>query len=412
MRALLSSLFAALVACNLHGSKGAPDAAGDATPAAVASSPSDMVDAGSTDTYDAAPHVAAAKATYTRLCAGCHGPEARGYAADHAPSLVTSTFQESVTPEFLFRSIAEGRPGTAMAAYGAVAHGPLSDEEITGLVLWLREGGAPSKLLVEPERASSARGGALYTKHCKSCHGDAKARGEGVSLGNPKFLALASRAFVRHAIVNGRPGTKMEPWGPPRLAAADVDALVAYVFEGLAPSDTEGDGKEGQLPAPRGDEPLVLNPGGKAPAFSPRSDPCPAVEHPEQNKPDAGPRCQPNRRYVPAAQVAQALADKRRMIIIDARPTSEWMRVHVKGAVSIPHHDPRRLPEIPNDGTWVIAYCACPHHLSGDIVDALRARGVKNSAILDEGILEWHRRGYPVVAARGVKPPPRQVPHR
>ncbi|HRG95648.1 MAG TPA: c-type cytochrome [Polyangiaceae bacterium] len=407
MRAPLSSLLAALVACNLHGSKGAPDASMEA--ATVASAPIDTIDAAPVDTYDAAPHVAAAKTTYATLCAGCHGPEARGYAADHAPSLVSPTFQESVTNEFLFRSIAEGRPGTAMAAYGAVSHGPLSDEQITGLVLWLRDGGAPPKALVEPGRAASARGGALYAKHCKSCHGDAKARGEGVSLGNPKFLALASRAFVRHAIVNGRPGTKMEAWGEPKLTAADIDALVAYVFEGLAAPDPDGDGSEGQLPAPRGDEPLVVNPGGKPPSFSPRSDPCPAVEHPEQKKPDAGRRCEPNRRYVPAAQVAQALADKRRMIIIDARPTSEWMRVHVKGAVSIPHHDPRRLPEIKNDGTWVIAYCACPHHLSGDIVDALRARGVKNSAILDEGILEWHRRGYPVVAARGVKPPPRQV---
>jgi cytochrome c oxidase cbb3-type subunit 3/ubiquinol-cytochrome c reductase cytochrome c subunit len=54
----------------------------------------------------------------------------------------------------------------------------------------------------------------------------------------------------------------------------------------------------------------------------------------------------------------------------------------------------------------VIAYCACPHHLSGDVVDALRKRGVKHAVVLDEGILEWHRRGYPVVAAPGVEPPP------
>ncbi len=408
MRAPLTTLLAALVACNLHGSRNAPDAAAEASPVTATSATSTAVDAGSAEAYDAAAHVAAAKGAYATLCAGCHGPEARGYAADHAPSLVSPTFQESVTNEFLFRSIAEGRPGTAMAAYGAVAHGPLSDEQLTGLVLWLREGGAPSKVLVEPGRAPSARGGALYAKHCKSCHGDAKARGEGVSLGNAKFLALASRAFVRHAIAHGRPGTKMEAWES-KLTAPDIDALVAYVFEGLAAPDANS--PEGQLPAPRGDEPLVINPGGKPPAFSPRSDPCPPIEHPEQRKPDAGPRCEPNRRYVSAAQVAQALADKRRLIIVDARPSSEWMRVHVTGAVSIPHHEPRRLPEIKNDGTWVIAYCACPHHLSGDIVDALRARGVKNSAILDEGILEWHRRGYPVVAARGVKPPPKQVGH-
>ena len=30
---------------------------------------------------------------------------------------------------------------------------------------------------------------------------------------------------------------------------------------------------------------------------------------------------------------------------------------------------------------------------------------------LDEGILEWHRRGYPVTAAPGVTPPPKQTGH-
>jgi len=28
--------------------------------------------------------------------------------------------------------------------------------------------------------------------------------------------------------------------------------------------------------------------------------------------------------------------------------------------------------------------------------------------VLDEGILEWHRRGYPVTAAPGVLPPPKE----
>jgi rhodanese-related sulfurtransferase len=85
------------------------------------------------------------------------------------------------------------------------------------------------------------------------------------------------------------------------------------------------------------------------------------------------------------------------------------MRVHLAGAVSIPHHDLTRLAEIPKDGTWVIAYCACPHHLSGIVVDELRKRGYAHAAVLDEGILEWHRRGYPVVAAPGVQPPPKEA---
>ena len=82
--------------------------------------------------------------------------------------------------------------------------------------------------------------------------------------------------------------------------------------------------------------------------------------------------------------------------------------MHITGAVSIPYHDMKRLDEVPKDGTWVVAYCACPHHLSGIVVDELRKRGYKHAVVLDEGILEWHRRGYPVVAAQGVKPPPKE----
>jgi cytochrome c oxidase cbb3-type subunit III len=90
------------------------------------------------------------------------------------------------------------------------------------------------------------------------------------------------------------------------------------------------------------------------------------------------------------------------MVIIDARPASDWQRVHLAGAVSIPYFQMTRLDELPRDGTWIIAYCACPHHLSGIVVDELRKRGFAHAVVLDEGINEWHRRGLPVTAAGGA----------
>jgi len=98
------------------------------------------------------------------------------------------------------------------------------------------------------------------------------------------------------------------------------------------------------------------------------------------------------------------------MVIIDARPPSEWRRVHIAGAVSIPYHDLGRLDEVPKDGTWIVAYCACPHHLSGIVVDELRKRGYAHAVVLDEGINEWHRRGLAVTAAEGVPRPLPEVP--
>jgi rhodanese-related sulfurtransferase len=52
--------------------------------------------------------------------------------------------------------------------------------------------------------------------------------------------------------------------------------------------------------------------------------------------------------------------------------------------------------DMPKDSTWIVAYCACPHAASGQVVNKLRDYGFQNTAILDEGILVWAQLGYPV----------------
>jgi mono/diheme cytochrome c family protein/rhodanese-related sulfurtransferase len=340
----------------------------------------------------------AGKPLYLALCAPCHGVEGKGYAADRAPSLVSPTFLESASDDFLRRAIAAGRPGTSMAAYSKGVGGPLDDAGVNRLVAYLREQGPAVRPLPAPAIGDVATGSAVYAKHCFSCHGDAKTRGEAVSLANPVFQATATAAFVRHAVVAGRPGTKMEAFAD-KLSTAQIDGVVSYV-RGLG---NGGVPLPNLLPEPTGKEPIVLNPSGRHPAFTPRAADCPPAA-------PGSPPCKPDPRFVSVEQVAKAFAAKQRMVIIDARPPSEWMRVHITGAVSIPYHDMKRLDEVPR-GTWVIAYCACPHHLSGIVVDELRKRGHANAAVLDEGINEWHRRGLPIVAAEGV-PAPAAEPRR
>ena len=319
-------------------------------------------------------------ALYASLCAVCHAADATGYRADNAPSLVNRTFLESATDDLIRRSIVDGRPGTSMAAYGRERGGPLDPDAVGRIVAWIRSKGPAVVQL--PARASgdAKRGAPIYAAKCERCHGNAQARATAIHLANPRFLEIASDSFLAYAIAEGRPGTPMEAWKA-TLDAQQIDDVVAFVRGFAAPPVA------GTLPAPTGKEPLVINPNGKHPSFKLRDD-----------------------RFVSIDQVKRALEEKRRMIILDARPPSDWMRVHVTGAVSVPYHDQKRLAEVPNDGTWAIAYCACPHHLSGELVDALRKRGVKTAAVLDEGILEWHRRGYPVIAAPGVEAPPKIAP--
>jgi cytochrome c oxidase cbb3-type subunit III len=333
---------------------------------------------------------------YLALCKQCHGADAKGYAADHAPSLVNPTFLESATDDFLRRSIVAGRPGTSMGAYGKARGGPLDDAAVDRLVRFLREQGPSSRTLPATAAGDPAVGAAVYAKRCLSCHGNAQLRGEAVSLVNAGFLADASDAFLRHAIVHGRPGTKMEPFAG-ALSDAEIDGVVSFLRAQGGPPPVAS------LPEPTGKEPLVINPSGKPPHFTLRADPCPPLP------PGATETCKPDPRFVSVDQVAAAVRARQRLVIVDARPPSDWRRVHIAGAVSIPYFDMKRLDELPGDGTWVVAYCACPHHLSGIVVDELRRRGYTHSAVLDEGINEWHRRGLPVVAAPGVTPPPQEL---
>ena len=86
------------------------------------------------------------------------------------------------------------------------------------------------------------------------------------------------------------------------------------------------------------------------------------------------------------------------MIILDTRTSSEWHNAHIPGAIPIPYYisEQEVAKDLPNDGTWILAYCSCPHAASDKIIDMLRKKGYKNTAVIDEGFFNWIAAGYPV----------------
>jgi cytochrome c oxidase cbb3-type subunit 3/ubiquinol-cytochrome c reductase cytochrome c subunit len=316
------------------------------------------------------PLIVSGARAYERYCALCHAKDGSGYAADNAPSLISKTFLESATDEFIAAGIRLGRPNTAMAAYGKVRGGPLEELEINAIVRFLRAKG-PKALPLPPAAASgnAKRGEELFTKECVTCHGSATTRGNALNLHNPELLNAASPAFLRYAIINGRPPTPM-PAFQGKLAEQDVSDVVHWLwsFKPALPTAPVAN-----LTVPD-DLPIVINPKGGKPRFKLRDE-----------------------RFVASEQVKNALAAKQRIVIVDARSPSDWIQFRIPGAISLPYHDRSSLDRIPNDGTWVVAYCACPHHASGEVVDALRAKKYPNTAILDEGILFWKNQGYPLI---------------
>jgi cytochrome c oxidase cbb3-type subunit III len=314
---------------------------------------------------------------WAKYCQLCHGKDATGYAADNAPSLVTKTFLESASDELIANGIRMGRPGTAMAAYGKERGGPLEERDIQALVRFVRSKGAASHSLPPAAGSGDPKNGAqVFEKNCQTCHGNLTLRGNALSLHNPELLAAASPAFLRFAIVNGRAPTPMPAFAG-KLSDQEIDDVLAYIW-GFRPSAPAAPVQALEVPQ---DLPIVINPKGRKPSFKLRAE-----------------------RFVAAEQVKKALDAKQRIVIIDARSPADWIQVHIPGALSVPYHDRDRLDKIPKDGTWVVAYCACPHHASGEVVDALRAKQYPNTAVLDEGILFWKDKGWPLTGEAVAKP--------
>jgi cytochrome c oxidase cbb3-type subunit 3/ubiquinol-cytochrome c reductase cytochrome c subunit len=255
-----------------------------------------------------------------------------------------------------------------MAPYAKSRGGPIDDAEIAAIIAFLRgRGPVRGGLAATPVLGDATQGAEVYDRSCKRCHGTHTDRGDAVHLGNANFLFAASDAFLRYAIVHGRPGTPMPSFAG-TLSEQQIDNVVAHLRSWASPPEPVRKNPE---PPPLGQP--ITTPSGGAPEFTLRED-----------------------RYVPIEQVKRALEAKKKIVIIDARAVPDWYSMHIPGSISVPYYSFTRLDGLPKDGTWVTAYCACPHHASGAVVDELRRRGFPHTAILDEGILEWKKRGYPI----------------
>ena len=309
---------------------------------------------------------------YARYCALCHGAEGEGYAADNATRLNGQDFLRTASDELLTYAIALGRSQTAMAGYHDQLGGPLNDAQIAQIVAYLRSWreGPPISLSDSPIEGDWERGSLVFAEHCARCHGALAQGGDDAqSLNRWAFLSEASDAFLRHAIARGRDGTPM-PGFEKKLDDSEIDDVVTF----LRRFETEPDAVPSHMQPPSiEDMTLVRYPDGPTPSFDLREG-----------------------RFVAAAAVREALARRERLILLDARTTSDWLIERLPGSIAVPYYDAEAIIEhLPRDGTWILAYCGCPHAASGQVVDALRKAGFEHTAVIDEGFFHWLDQGYP-----------------
>ncbi len=172
------------------------------------------------------------KSIFARQCAGCHGADGGGAIG---PSLKSNDFLRMVDDRYLYRSIVEGRPSTAMPSW---QH--LSADDVGALISFLR---TKQKGPAFPASSMIARGDynvgrVRYEQACAGCHGVAGSGGVGPQLTNPVFLDSVSDAALKRWIERGRSGTAMmgfspESQGPVSLDDRQINDIIAYLrFEG------------------------------------------------------------------------------------------------------------------------------------------------------------------------------------
>lgn len=175
---------------------------------------------------------------FARHCSACHGNDGMGGVG---VPIALPAFINSVSNEYLKKTIRHGRPGRIMPAFEN-----LSDAQVDAIVKYVR-GWADKPVLAENTmtiKGDRKRGKVLFDKHCVQCHGVDGSGGKGTgvtfsrkrdlpiiapALNNSGFLAAASDTMIRDTITFGREGTPMMSMLAAGLSEDDIDDVVAYV---------------------------------------------------------------------------------------------------------------------------------------------------------------------------------------
>lgn len=178
------------------------------------------------------------EALYLENCAICHGTEGTG---GMGIPLSIASFLDSASDEYLRKSIRLGRPDRIMPSFYRMSEFQVYDI-IRFISSWLIKP-APTWNNT-PVKGDIARGKALFSTHCESCHGKDGygGHGSGLRFSRPKNLpitapALNNQGFLNSApdemlhfiIKHGRNNTPMPSAKSLSLTDADINHLVRYI---------------------------------------------------------------------------------------------------------------------------------------------------------------------------------------
>jgi cbb3-type cytochrome c oxidase subunit III len=178
---------------------------------------------------------------FHNYCSVCHGDKGDGQTraknglVPPPRNYTTPEAAAELTRERMIHSVTNGRPGTAMIAWGH----ELSSKEIENVVDYIRSTfmklGDKVERKIPDSKLLATRGGVLYTENCAMCHGETGVRDTSGRMQppprdftSPAVIAELTRKRMIASITNGRPGTAMKGFGA-QFNKADIEAMVDFI---------------------------------------------------------------------------------------------------------------------------------------------------------------------------------------
>ena len=180
---------------------------------------------------------------FEKNCSACHGTSGQGGVGI---PLSLPSFIDSVSDNYLRKTIRYGRPGRVMPSFSN-----LTDTDILSVVQYMRTwtGNKGKQYSTKRIKGNSKAGKQLFNQYCAACHntGGTGGLGTGVtfsrprdaaivapSLNNPGFLSSVEDSFIKETLMKGRAGTPMMSYLAQGLSEKDINNLVKYIrdFEG------------------------------------------------------------------------------------------------------------------------------------------------------------------------------------
>jgi len=156
--------------------------------------------------------VSQGRTLFGTYCSACHGKEGEG---EDGPPLNDKRFLNDTGDQTIFSVISSGVPGSEMPAWNQALGGPLTDQQVTQLVSFIRnwEPQSPDRRTVAA-KGDPSRGLAIFISTCIVCHGE---NGQGTerapALNDSIKLAQFDDKWYADTIATGRLAQGMPTWG-------------------------------------------------------------------------------------------------------------------------------------------------------------------------------------------------------